>query len=166
MTNDPYAYSSDIPQPDKTAEVRNRIMVPAIMLIGVGVLNLFLAGGPAFYGFGASQLTPAQLEEQLQTQNPQQLADLKKQGYTVDQVRTWLVNGGFIWAGVDFLASLLVILGGIRMMSLKNYGLALFASIVAALPVVSCSGCCGAGEIVGIWALIVLLNPDVRAAFH
>ncbi|MHB1423353.1 MAG: hypothetical protein ACYC3I_09205 [Gemmataceae bacterium] len=165
MSYDPHAYSSDISPPSKTGEVRNRIMVPAILLIVVGVLNLLLAIGPAFYGFGVSQLTPAQLEQQLQTQNPQQLADLKKAGYTVDQVRTWLLYGFFIWAAVAFLASLLVILGAIRMMSLKNYGLALFASILAALPFVSCSGCCGVGEIAGIWALIVLLSAEVKAAF-
>jgi hypothetical protein len=61
---------------------------------------------------------------------------------------------------------LLVILGGVRMLSLKSYGLAFLASVTAAVPCVSLIACCGVGEIVGIWALVVLLQPDVRAAFR
>ena len=59
-----------------------------------------------------------------------------------------------------------MLVGGIRMLSLKNYGLAIVASILAAIPGFSCSGCCGFGAIIGIWALVVLINADVREAFQ
>ncbi|HTU90649.1 MAG TPA: hypothetical protein VMF69_11290 [Gemmataceae bacterium] len=165
MSYDPYASGSDLP-PTEMPDVRNRLLAPAIFMIVVCVLNLFLAIGLGFYGFSASQLTPAQLEEQMQAQNPKALADMKEQGWTVVQIQKMLVIGSYTWAVVDFLASLLVFLGAIRMLSLKNYTLAVFAAVLAALPIVSCSGCCGLGEIAGVWALIVLLNAEVRAAFQ
>ena len=34
------------------------------------------------------------------------------------------------------------------------------------VPCVSCAGCCGVGEVIGLWALIVLLSADVRSAFR
>ena len=52
------------------------------------------------------------------------------------------------------------------MLSLRAYGLAVAASVITAIPCISCSACCGLGEGIGIWALVVLLNNDVRAAFR
>jgi hypothetical protein len=173
MSYDPYAAGSDLPpesgptaRPGEVNQARQRVQAPAIALIVIGVLNLFLAAGPAFYGIGASSLSADQLEEAMKAQNPKALEDAKAQGWSMTQIRTMLVYGAFAWAGADFLASFLVLLGGIRMLSLKNYGLAIVASILAALPGCSCSGCCGLGAIAGIWALIVLINADVRAAFQ
>jgi hypothetical protein len=174
MSFDPFAPGSDLPpeygpapmQPASSSDARSRVLAPAVGLIVVGVLNLFLAGGPAFYGFGVSKVPPAQLEEELRKQRPKALEDAEAQGWSVSDMRNLLVYGSFSLAGLDFLASFLVIFGGIRMLSLKNYGLAILAAILAALPGVSCSGCCGVGAIVGIWALVVLLNAEVRAAFQ
>lgn len=167
MSYDPYAYGADVPPPPAdSSAARSRVTPAAIFLIIVGVLNLFMAAGPAFYGVGASKVTPEELERQMQLSNPQALADAKAQGWTIADIRNWLIYGSFSWAGVDFLASFLVILGGIRMLYLKNYGLAVLASIVAALPIVSCSGCCGLGTIAGVWSIIVLVNADVRATFQ
>lgn len=168
MSYDPYAYGSEEPQPlsTQTSEARAKVLAPAVFLIVVGVLNLFMAAGPAFYGVGVSSISPEQLEQEMEKSNPKALADAKSQGWTMAGIRNMLLYGSFAWAAVDFLASFLVIIGGIRMLALKNYGLALFSSILAAIPIVSCGGCCGLGEIAGIWALVVLVNADVRAAFR
>lgn len=174
MSFDPFAPGSDLPpdygpapmQSAGASEARSRVLPPAIGLIVVGVLNFFLAAGPGMYGFAASKIPADQLEAEMERQNPKALADAKAQGWSIEDIRNILVYGSFSLAGLDFLASFLVILGGLRMLSLKNYGLAILASIVAALPGVSCSGCCGLGIIVGIWAIVVLLNPDVRASFQ
>ena len=48
------------------------------------------------------------------------------------------------------------------MRSLSGYGLALTGSIAAIIPI---SGCCCLTMPVGIWALVVLLNPVVKAGF-
>jgi hypothetical protein len=54
--------------------------------------------------------------------------------------------------------------GAMQMQQLKNYNLVLAAVIVTMLP---CTGCCcfwiNLG--IGIWGLVILLRPDVKAAF-
>lgn len=57
----------------------------------------------------------------------------------------------------------IVVFGAIRMKQLKNYNLAIAASILAMLP---CSACCILGLPVGIWSLVVLCNRDIHAAFQ
>ncbi len=57
----------------------------------------------------------------------------------------------------------LIVHGAYKMYRLENYNLAIAAAIFAMLP---CSGCCILGVPIGIWALIVLQDPRVRAAFH
>lgn len=168
MSYDPYsAYSSDVPPPSTdTGTARARVLAPAICLIVVGVLNLFMAAAPALYGMGAAKVTPEQLEQEMQKQNPKALQDATSQGWTIADIRNMLIYGSFSVAGLDFLVSFLVILGGVRMLMLKNYILAVFAAILAAIPFVSCSGCCGFGAVAGLWALIVLINPDVKASFQ
>ena len=62
---------------------------------------------------------------------------------------------GLLWNG-------LVLWGGIKMNKLESYPLAMTGSIVAMLP---CSACCIAGLPIGIWSLVVLSKPEVKAAF-
>jgi phage FluMu protein Com len=57
----------------------------------------------------------------------------------------------------------IVVYGALRMKQLQNYKLAIAVSILAMLP---CSGCCILGLPVGIWSLVVLCNPTIRAAFR
>jgi hypothetical protein len=56
-----------------------------------------------------------------------------------------------------------VFLGTMKMKSLDNYGLALTAALLAMAPVWVC---CVAGLPVGIWAVVVLCNASVKAAFR
>ena len=46
---------------------------------------------------------------------------------------------------------------------LRGRGLAMTGSVLSMIPCLS--GCCIVGLPVGIWALVVLNNPDVRAGF-
>lgn len=55
-----------------------------------------------------------------------------------------------------------VLFGAIKMLKLKSHGFALAACIVAMLP---CQCCCVLGLPFGIWGLVVLLKPEVKAAF-
>jgi hypothetical protein len=170
MSYDPYADGTEMPPASaEQSDARKRVQVPAILLIVVGVLNLFMAAWPAFQAFQMTHIPPEEVEEQMKKQNPQQweqLQQMKKQGYSVETILRYAGISFVIWAVVDFLASFLVILGGVRMLALKNYGLAVLASVTAALPIISCTGCCGLGEIAGLWALVVLLSTDVRVAFR
>ena len=66
-------------------------------------------------------------------------------------------------AGMNLLAAIIMFAGGWKMMSLKNYGLAIAASICAFLPC-SCP-CCFIGIGFGIWSLVVLSKSDVKSQF-
>ena len=68
-----------------------------------------------------------------------------------------VINGiaTVIWSGV-------ILLGGFNMKNLADYRLAIAASIVSMLP---CNICCVIGLPIGVWSLIVLMQPDVKNNF-
>jgi hypothetical protein len=70
---------------------------------------------------------------------------------------------GAVQCGLVIVLGAIVLFGAIKMKRLENYGLAMTASIVAMLP---CSLCCLAGLPIGIWSLVILSKPEVKAAFH
>ena len=72
-------------------------------------------------------------------------------------------TGAIIVAILGFVVYGLVLFGAIKMKKLESYGMAMTASILALLP---CSACCVVGLPFGIWALVVLNKPEVKAAFH
>ena len=53
--------------------------------------------------------------------------------------------------------------GAQKMKNLESWGIALGASIVAMIPCLS--PCCYVGLPIGIWAIVVLLNDEVKRAF-
>jgi hypothetical protein len=64
---------------------------------------------------------------------------------------------------VSLAFSTTVIVGGWRMRQLKSYGLAIVAAIMAMLP---CTFGWILGLPMGIWALVVLMDPIVREGFE
>jgi hypothetical protein len=71
---------------------------------------------------------------------------------------------GLVFAIIWLLMSGVVIFGAIKMKSLQSYGLAFAAAVLAAVPCTS--PCCFIGLPVGIWAIVVLLNDDVKRSFR
>ena len=71
---------------------------------------------------------------------------------------------GVVSGVIGLLMSAVVLLGALKMKKLESYGLAMAASIIAMVPCVS--PCCLLGLPIGIWALVVLLKPEVKSAFH
>jgi hypothetical protein len=71
--------------------------------------------------------------------------------------------GGIIGGIIAIAAGAFIIFGAMKMKKAQSYGLALAASIVAMLDFPNC--CCILGLPMGIWALIVLSDADVKAAF-
>lgn len=63
----------------------------------------------------------------------------------------------------QFLLAPIVIFGALKMMKLQSRGLVMTAAILVMLPISSC--CCLIGIGVGIWALMTLNQPEVKAAF-
>lgn len=74
---------------------------------------------------------------------------------------------GFL-IGVCIFAMLLngfVIFSMVQMMRLRTWGLALAGCIVSAIPL-SSSACCILSLPFAIWAIVVLVKPEVKAAFR
>jgi hypothetical protein len=152
--------------------MQSRVYIPAILLIVLGIINLVYA----FVRVGQGAYSATLSTEQIRKTQIEQQKQLKEAGLGgVAQVITQQdpqtakiaeMAAGFGLGFLGLLGALASILGGIRMYQLRSYGLAITGAITAALPLVSCSGCCCFGEIIGIWAIVVLLNPEVRAAFQ
>lgn len=180
MSYDPYNSYPAEPRPGEpyddrfqrplgdAAHVKARITPPAISLIVIGILNLFFA----LYMVLNSVFTTVMPAEKLKAQQmsiyqslpPALQEDADKKSASEMKVQAMIVN----WPLTLFslLASVLPIAGGIRMLSLKSYALGLCGAICAAIPCMSITACCGLGEGIGIWAIVVLLNPEVKAAFQ
>jgi hypothetical protein len=60
--------------------------------------------------------------------------------------------------------SVLVIFAGVKMKNLENYVLSMTGAIIAVIPCFS--PCCFLGIPFGIWAIVVLVSPEVKAAFR
>jgi hypothetical protein len=74
------------------------------------------------------------------------------------------VAGNRAWAGVSLALSVVILFGAIQMKRLQHYALARTAAIIAVIPCLT--PCCILGLPFGIWALMVLGDNSVRAAFR
>jgi len=70
--------------------------------------------------------------------------------------------GHIVGIGVTFLWGIFVPVGGVMMLNMRGYGLAMTGAIIAMLP---CNLGCLLGLPFGIWALVVLNRLDVKRAF-
>ncbi|MCS7305212.1 MAG: hypothetical protein NZ602_08920 [Thermoguttaceae bacterium] len=69
----------------------------------------------------------------------------------------------FVVMGLGLLLNLLLLLGSMKMKQLENYPLAMTAALLAIIPCTS--PCCVLSMPFGLWALVVLTDPAVKAAF-
>jgi hypothetical protein len=71
---------------------------------------------------------------------------------------------GLVGNIIFLLLSAVVFFGGMKMRNLESYGLSMAAAIIACIP--CCSPCYILGIPFGIWALVVLNDAQVKAAFR
>jgi len=71
---------------------------------------------------------------------------------------------GIVFGIIGLVMSVVIFLGASKMKNAESYGFAMAAAILAMIPCVS--PCCLLGLPLGIWALIVLLKPEVKSAFQ
>ncbi|HEY7329172.1 MAG TPA: hypothetical protein VH592_16130 [Gemmataceae bacterium] len=170
MSYDPYAYSSEppdeyggprMPPPGDRERIKGRVQAPAICLIVVGILNLFWALYMLVNGI-AWTVAPDWIIESEKKLSPA----FQNPNATREEQQMQGIIISYPTAVLAFVASVLPIVGGARMLSLKSYTLSVSGAISAMIPCLSCMACCGVGEGIGIWALIVLMNPDIKSAFQ
>lgn len=77
-----------------------------------------------------------------------------------------LIEGaaGVAFFFVGLLLAAFLIYASLKMKDLTQWGLCVAASIIAMIPCIS--PCCIVGLPIGIWCLVVLTKPEVKAAFH
>jgi hypothetical protein len=153
-------------EPDVTA-IKSKVTVPAVLLIVVAILNL-LAGAYNTYAGVQVMLVPPdqfqQAEAQMTAEQKREMEKLKEAGFDFQSlVKNFAV--GFVVLGIiEVLCGLVTLFGGIKMMSLQSYGLAMTGAVLAAIPCIS--PCCLLGQIAGIWGMVVLMSQDVKSAFR
>ena len=72
---------------------------------------------------------------------------------------------GMVFRIMGLGASGFVLYGASQMKGLNNYTMAIAAAVCAVIPCFFPCPCCFVGIGAGIWAIIVLIKPEVKAAF-
>lgn len=127
----------------------NKLKAPAIGLIVAGVLN-------AVSGLYLLASTLIQFSAGVLDRNFSQ--DSERIGFYIG---FW---GTAALGILGFLVAPIIIYGAIQMMRGRSFGLSRTAAILAVIPLTSC--CFVIGIPFGIWALVVLSQPDVKALFR
>jgi hypothetical protein len=150
---------------DEAPASTGKTSAPGVLMIVTGLVNLLIAFGAFSMGYTFQKMPREELERAYQQQDPQQRKQLEDAGWTVDDFRNIYVRGGYGGGGFWVLCALLTVAGGACMLARKARGLAILSAIVTAVPCVT-SPFCLLGMPIGIWALIVLFQPDVKNAFR
>jgi hypothetical protein len=132
------------PNTGSTASAAQKVRTPATALIVLGILY----GLGSLWNIIAYMLDIKMGDEEAMAQMPGFVAFMQK--------------FGMVLGLLGIVIAALIVLGGLNMRRLKSRGFAMTGAVLAMLPI-SC--CCVIGLPIGIWALIVMLKPDVTAAF-
>ena len=76
----------------------------------------------------------------------------------------WEGSVGAASSVIEIAVAAFIIFAALKMRELRQWELSLAAAIVAMIPCIS--PCCILGLPIGIWALVVLLRPEVKQAFQ
>jgi len=71
---------------------------------------------------------------------------------------------GIVFNVLGIIMSGVILMGALKMKALEKHGFAMVATIIAMVPCIS--PCCFVGLPIGIWALVILNKPEVKAAFR
>jgi hypothetical protein len=143
---------------DGRAAALQRVQSPAVALMVVAILNLLFG----VWGLLKAIFFPANLQQYnslLQQLNNPPLEQFMRMLLQLTQGPAAIVTNLF-----GLALSVLILLGAIKMKSLRSYEFSMTAAIVAMLPCVT--PCCLIGLPIGIWALVVLRSPGVKAHFQ
>ncbi len=130
-----------------TPSASDQVSGPSVGLLITGILG----GALSFIGLIASVFETG-------------IESIKAHRYFEDYADIAEGAAGIAFCFVGLLVAAFVIYAALKMKELTQWGLCLAASIIAMIPCVS--PCCIVGLPIGIWCLVVLTKPEVRAAFH
>jgi hypothetical protein len=154
------SYEPESFEPERPA-MAGRTSPPGIFLIVVGILNVLAGLGCGGCAVFFMSVPDELIEQGFKQQPPENRKAMEEQGIGPQQLRNIYVFGGGIPGVLGVITGPLILIGGIQMCRVRGYAMGVFASVLALL-----FGCCILGQAAGIWALVVLVNPDVKAAFR
>jgi hypothetical protein len=146
-------------------KAKAKTSLPGTLMILVGgflLLWILLSVAIVVSGFDVSVAMLEWMANQMPKGSPEHknmLAEIEKakvRDKTIEYIQTAVIGI------VNLISTFLIIIGGLRMKSLQSYTLCIIGSIMAIVP---CSGCCIVSFPFGLWALIALMNADVKAGF-
>ena len=148
----PGASGSGFPTGMGLDSVRQMVSGPATALLVTGIICLILS----IFGLVANltgtgfQPPPGEIPPEMQ-----QFFEITKQ---------FQGPVAIVMSFLSIAISALIIYAGQKMRALQSYTLAVTGAILAIIPCIS--PCCCIGIPVGIWVLVVLFKPEVKAAFQ
>jgi len=154
------------------AIARRKIEIPALILIGLGGINLIMGSVIMLRSVQISQIPIEDFERDYEEAKnitrkimPEAAINLDNQDLTIKEIqkKTIWINAGY----ACFLlgGSYLMIMGGLKMRQFKSMDMVILGILYCAMPCISCAGSCGLGQIIAAWCLLVLFNPLVRQEF-
>lgn len=128
------------------SDASRQVSGPATGLLVTGIIGAFFAVVGLFISILGMGITP-----------------FFKDGIPDRYSEFWEGTVGASSSIVEIVVAGFIIFAALKMRELKQWELSLAACIVAMIPCVS--PCCILGLPIGIWALVVLLRPEVKEAF-
>ena len=143
-------------------EARRRVHTPGLMLQWFGIISLIIVVLRLLVvivdiDMIAKPLYDLQVDAN-KNQPPQNKQNLPPYEEYAKSFSTQMLIDGLL----GMVGSFFILFGGMKMTYLQSYGMSITGAIFAIVP---CNCCCCIGMIPGIWALVALLNSDVKLAF-
>jgi hypothetical protein len=139
--------TNEKPSPQKAIDPARQVSGPAIGLLVTGIIGAV---------FSVIALISISIGTGLST--------FWEHDFTEKYVDLYEGAAGMGSSFVGILVAAFIIYAALKMKDLTQYGITVAASILAMIPCIS--PCCIIGLPVGIWCLVVLTRPEVKAAFH
>ncbi len=150
--------ATGISQQADPQQVARMLKPPAIFLIFFAIAGIvFAISGLFLKGFFMDALLRGieQMNLPLDANARSQIEAAKAAGVGVSDVLQVILG---------IATNIVMLVGALKMMKLQSWGFALAAAILVMLPCGSC--CCCLGIPLGIWVIVLLNKPEVKAAFR
>jgi hypothetical protein len=142
---------------EKTVDVENLVRWPGACLAAAGLLQIFTSIGSL--AISAWVDVDEVVRQYLESVAPGSSSDVDFGG-SLD----WSSPLNLALNTVFFVLHGLIVWGGVSMMMQRRWGLSMAAAVLAIFPCTS--PCCCLGLPLGIWAVVVLTRPEVKAAMR
>ena len=158
----PENYGAD---PAHSGAAKEALSTPAIILmvlVGIGlifqVFSLTMSAISPNSAFTYDEIRNTPEYQQMIEENPEL-------GELMDGFLQFAGGSNYIMLLITFIAGLVMFYGAFKMRNGESYGLAMTTAIIATVPCFS-PCCCLLEMPLGIWMLVLLTKPEIKASFR